>query len=101
DTDCFSWFCRHAIAGGTPAALSLFAPGEKLVAGTVPLSVAPAGGHARLDFCDWNNDGKTDLVVADGSGTLTLFLNEGTRSQPRLAAGEKIHAEGKPIQGSS
>jgi hypothetical protein len=81
-----------------PATWSLFASAEKLLAAGQPLSVAASGGHARFDICDWNNDGRKDLVVADGQGSLTLFLNNGRKSKPALTAGQKISADGKAIQ---
>jgi len=31
---------------------------------------------------DWNGDGKKDLLVADSTGTINLFLNEGKDSEP-------------------
>jgi hypothetical protein len=94
DTDGFIWFFQNQSQGP----FSVFSLGQKLLAGGKLLSVANSGGHARLATCDWNNDGKTDLLVADGHGTLTLFLNHGSRSKPALAAGQKVKAEGKPIQ---
>jgi len=51
-----------------------------------------------LDVCDWNEDGKKDLVVADGSGTVTLFINRGSKSKPALTPGERLSAGEKPIQ---
>lgn len=72
--------------------------GEKLSAAGKPLNVTTTGGHARFDVCDWNNDGRNDLVVADGSGTLTLFLNRGRKSKPSLIAAQRLSADGKPIQ---
>jgi hypothetical protein len=77
------------------------ARGEKLRAGNQLLSVTATGGHARFDVSDWNNDGALDLVVADASGSVTLFLNDGTPSRPRLAAGIKVLADGKPIQAAA
>ena len=76
----------------------IFAPGEKLRVGASPLSVAGSGGHARFDVCDWNNDGRRDLVVADGSGAVTLFLNRGRKSKPALAPGQRLNAAGTPLQ---
>ena len=86
DTDGFVWFFRNQ----GKAAWSVFAPGERLRAGGKPLSVAATGGHARLSVCDWNDDGLRDLVVADGSGTVTLFLGKNKRS---LAAGERFRTQ--------
>jgi hypothetical protein len=87
DTDGFVWFFRNQ-------GDAIFAGGERLQT----LSVAQSGGHARLDVCDWNEDGKRDLVVADGGGHVTLFLNQGTRVKPVLAEGVRLKAGEKPIQ---
>jgi hypothetical protein len=86
DTDGFIWFFRNRGDG-------VFATRERLRGGE-PLS----GGHARLDVCDWNDDGRQDLVVADGSGAVTLFTNRGTKSKPALAEGMRLSAGQKPIQ---
>ncbi|MBI4585706.1 MAG: VCBS repeat-containing protein [Planctomycetes bacterium] len=98
DTDGFVWFFANQGSRSFP----VFAPGGKLRAGGRPLSAAGTGGHARLDACDWNDDGRRDLLVAEGSGTVTLFLNGGTGSkpglEPDLEAGRKLLAGGKPVQ---
>ena len=80
DTDGFIWLFRNR--GGA------FATGERQ-----PVSVVKTGGHARLDVADWNNDGSQDLLVADGSGTITLFVNTGTKRKSVLAPPQKL-----PIQ---
>ncbi len=92
DTDGFIWCFRNETGNFFP----VFATGEKLLADGKPLSVASTGGHARFDLCDWNDDGEQDLLVADGGGTLTLFLRKG---KSNLASGQKVIAAGKPIQG--
>lgn len=67
DTDGFIWFFRNR--------RGVFARGERL-----PISVSETGGHARFDVADWDNDGRKDLLVADGSGTVTVF---GSARTPR------------------
>jgi hypothetical protein len=94
DTDGFVWHFRNETGNLYP----LFAAGEKLLADGRPLSVAPSGGHARLAVCDWNEDGEADLVVADGGGTVTLFLNKGGSL---LAQGQNIMAGGTPLRGGA
>jgi hypothetical protein len=93
DTDGFIWFFRR-----TAEPFPLFETGKRLLAGNRPLCVADKGGHARFDITDWNNDGRLDLVVADGGGTVTLFLNQGTRQNPLLAPGQPLTAGGKPLE---
>jgi hypothetical protein len=94
DTDGFVWFFRNDGSSAFP----VFAPGEKLRARGKLLSVATTGGHARLDVSDWNHDGLRDLIVADGSGIVSLFVNRGRETRARLAAGTKLQAGGKPLQ---
>ena len=48
---------------------------------------------------DWNNDGKKDLIAGDTEGNVWLFLNTGTRREPRLAKGKRVEADGKAIKG--
>ncbi len=121
DTDGFVWFFRNT----TDRLRPVFAPGEKLLAGGVPLrvygedrrcvSVNPsnpsicdewtdecrAAGYARVDITDWNNDGKKDLLVADGRAWLWLYLNTGSDAAPVLDAGTRVMANGKAIDGTS
>jgi hypothetical protein len=103
DSDGFVWLFRNT----TGALAPVFAPGVRLTAGGRPLRVygeeadARAAGYARVDVTDWNEDGRKDLVVADGRGWLWLFLNRGKSAAPVLAAGRRITANGHPIDGTS
>jgi hypothetical protein len=48
-------------------------------------------GHAAPFVCDFDGDGVQDLLVGQfGSGLLTIYRNEGTNAEPRLAAGVKF-----------
>lgn len=49
---------------------------------------------------DWNNDGKNDLLAGDTRGQVWLYLNEGTASEPKLAAGVRVESNGHPITGA-
>jgi hypothetical protein len=52
-------------------------------------------GHAAPFVCDFDGDGPKDLLVGQfGEGLLWIYRNEGTNSEPRLAAGVKFK-EGK------
>jgi hypothetical protein len=103
DTDGYVWLFRHLGGGEAP----LFAAGERLQAGGAPLKVygeepeKRAAGYARPDVADWNADGRKDLLVADGRGWLTLYLNQGTDAAPVLARGRRLSANGHPIDGTS
>jgi hypothetical protein len=46
---------------------------------------------------DYNNDGKIDIIAGDSAGTVTVFLNTGTKTKPVLAAGVPVEADGKTI----
>lgn len=50
---------------------------------------------------DWDNDGKNDLLSGDTEGNVWLFLNLGTKSEPELAEGSRIEADGKAIAGEN
>ena len=53
-------------------------------------------GHAAPFVCDWDGDGVRDLLVGQfGGGSLTIYRNEGTNQEPKLAAGERFKAGGK------
>jgi hypothetical protein len=103
DTDGFVWYFQNLSNQLFP----IFAPGVKLRAGDEILRVygeereSRAAGYARSEICDWNNDGKKDLLVADGRGWLMLYLNKGSDSEPVLASGRRIFANGKPIDGTA
>jgi hypothetical protein len=47
-------------------------------------------GPAAPVVVDWNADGRKDLLVGDGAGRVTLFLNTGTDAAPVLAAGTPL-----------
>ncbi|NOR67950.1 MAG: hypothetical protein GQ528_11405 [Woeseiaceae bacterium] len=48
-------------------------------------------GHAAPFVCDFDGDGVKDLLVGQfGEGLLWIYRNEGTNSEPRLAAGVKF-----------
>jgi hypothetical protein len=88
DCDGFVWCFLNQTSNLFP----VFAEGKRLLAGGEPLSLAGSGGHARPDVCDWNNDGRKDLICADGAGTVTVYLNRGTDADPVLGRGRKVQA---------
>jgi len=51
------------------------------------------GNRASSLVCDWDGDGKQDLVLADDKG-YHLFRNTGTNAQPQLAPGTPIRFAG-------
>jgi hypothetical protein len=65
------------------------APPVRLEAGGKPIDTEI--GHAAPFVCDWDGDGVRDLLVGQfGGGVLWIFRNEGTNTQPKLAAGVKF-----------
>ena len=90
DCDGFIWYFQNTTNNLAP----VFAGGEKLRAAGEILSLAKSGGHARPDICDWNNDGRKDIVASDGAGTVTVYLNEGTDAEPALGPGCEVKAVG-------
>lgn len=103
DTDGYVWYFRNT----TNEKFPVFAAGEKLNSNGKPIRVygewkeSRAAGYARPDVYDWNNDGRKDLLVADGRGWLFLFLNNGTATNPKLDGGMRMQANGKPIDGTA
>lgn len=55
-------------------------------------------GYTCPCVCDWDGDGRPDVLMGDITGYQTLYRNIGTRRQPRLAAGERLTLDGKPFQ---
>lgn len=86
DCDGFLWLFLNRTDNRAP----IFTPGTKLTAGGALFSRADHSGHARPDICDWNKDGRKDVVVSDGAGLVTAYLNEGTDAEPRLDAGHSV-----------
>lgn len=56
-----------------------FAPGMMVKAGGKNVDT---GSRATPCVADWNEDGKKDLVMGNGSGEIYVYLNEGTNQQP-------------------
>jgi hypothetical protein len=81
---------------GTPKRYA-FGKEQKLQAGGKPLHVA---GDAGPFVADWDGDGKPDLIVGAGDGSVTLYRNIGTRKEPKLAGGEILVPPGFAGYGS-
>src|SRR2546423_6493929 len=60
---------------------------EKLEAGGK--DIVAAAGDAAPVAADWDGDGKLDLVLGAGDGSVVWFRNVGTRSEPKLAAAKE------------
>ncbi len=80
-----------------PAAESAFHKGVQIEAGGKPIDVEV--GHLVPRTCDWNNDGKKDLIVGQFSnGAIRLYLNQGTDAAPVFGEFSLLQAGGKPIR---
>lgn len=52
-----------------------------------------AGGDAGPSVADWDGDGKFDLLVGTGAGSVVWFRNMGTDQAPQLAASDTLVPE--------
>lgn len=55
-------------------------------------------GSPAPTAADWFGRGVLDLIGGSFIDTVTLFRNTGTRTAPRLAAGELVQVGGKPLR---
>jgi hypothetical protein len=66
----------------------VFGDPKPLTAGGKP--IRREQGDAAPVVADWDGDGKPDLVVGAGDGSVVWFRNEGTAREPRLAAAKML-----------
>ena len=69
-----------------------FGKGEPLSAGDKPIRV---GGDSGPVVADWDGDGRADLVVGAGDGSVVWFRNTAEEGQPVLAEGRSLVAPTK------
>jgi hypothetical protein len=69
-----------------------FGKWRQLTAGGKPLTVP--GGDAGPFAADWDGDGKLDLLVGAGDGSVWFYRNVGTAKAPELAAGVRLVGPG-------
>ena len=65
-----------------------FAKPESLLADGKP--ILSANYSATPAIADWDADGKPDLVMGCGDGSVVWFRNVGSRGEPKLAAAETL-----------
>ncbi len=81
-------------ASNAPALGDTLAPPVRIEAAGKPIDTEV--GHAAPFVYDFDGDGVKDLLVGQfGGGILTIYRNEGTNAQPKLAAGVRFKAGGK------
>jgi len=57
-------------------------------------------GYVSPTVVDWNEDGLLDLILGDITGCYTVYLNKGTRKQPKLEAAHPLFCEGLNLHGT-
>ena len=75
----------HVCSGNGFASFFNLGPEQVVQAGGADILV---DGYSVPSYADWNNDGKTDLVVGEGgsgyAGRVHVYLNVGTASNPQF-----------------
>ncbi len=56
-------------------------------------------GYACPTVADWNGDGLPDLLLSSATARHEVFLNIGTRTEPRLAASRPLYLDGLELHG--
>jgi hypothetical protein len=74
-----------------------YAPPVLVEAGGKPGKPIDQYGSPVPNPVDWLGTGKLDLVATNFIDTITLFRNLGTRTAPRLAAGELLRVNGQTL----
>jgi hypothetical protein len=54
------------------------------------VAITVDGGDAGPCVADWDGDGKLDLILGSGSGSVAWYRNVGTATKPELAAAETL-----------
>ncbi|MBN1670356.1 MAG: VCBS repeat-containing protein [Kiritimatiellae bacterium] len=89
---CLAFLC---IAQPSAASAPSLGAGQLVYAGSSALTVS---GYPSPAVADWNNDGKTDLLVGQySSGYVWLYVNEGTDTAPVFSGRSRIYAGGSPL----
>src|SRR5262249_12967293 len=81
---------------GKPGTYAFGKP-RKLEADGKPIQVAHGDSHPVA--ADWDGDGKLDLIVGTGAGSVLWYRNVGTAKEPKLAAAQTLVAESPSAQG--
>ncbi|HWQ52365.1 MAG TPA: VCBS repeat-containing protein [Bryobacteraceae bacterium] len=86
----FVWLHRNTGTNAQP----VYADPVPLEAGGKPIDQY---GSPVPHPVDWLGAGKLDLIGGSFVDTITLFRNTGSRHAPRLAAGELLRVDGRPL----
>lgn len=88
-----------------------FRPSVELTSDGEPIRLLPgyyvvqgpfegAWGYLCPTVCDWNGDGLPDVLVSGSRAKFEVFLNEGTRTEPRLGKAQVIKYDGMELHGT-
>lgn len=101
-------FFRNVGTNSEPAFLS----GVPLKAGGQEIHIQPGyrmdiqgPGEARWGYTcptvvDWNEDGLPDILMSDSTARHTVYINRGTKTEPKLDAGHPLYLDGLELQGT-
>src|SRR5690606_11507985 len=57
-------------------------------------------GYTSPNVYDWNDDGLPDILMGDSRGKFTVFLNEGTVTEPKLSKEQTLYLDGMDMYGA-
>ena len=57
-------------------------------------------GYTCPNVTDWNGDGLPDIILGDSRAKFTVYLNEGTKKQPRLGSPQPLYNKGLDLFGA-
>ncbi len=56
-------------------------------------------GYLSPNVIDWNGDSLPDIITGDITGDYLIYLNRGTKTEPKLAAAHPIYCDGIDLHG--
>lgn len=56
-------------------------------------------GYLSPNAIDWNGDGTLDLITGDITGNYLIYLNRGTKTEPKLDAAHPLYCDGIDLHG--
>ncbi len=57
-------------------------------------------GYVCPTVTDWSGDGLVDIVLSSASGNHVVYVNAGSRTDPRLASAEPLYLDGLDLHGT-
>lgn len=104
----FVLFFKNIGTNDAPA----FLPGERILAGGKEIqiqagysgSIQGVGesrwGYVSPTVVDWTGNGLLDIVMGDITGNYTVYINRGTKTNPKLDAPKSIFCDGLELHGT-